>query len=116
MANVLGQVSVPDLLNQFAWIIPTISSSNVILVELIKKLCKLESQAAIHWISYITAILIGLGFYFFNGLDFGLSATWNIICSALTGLAAGAISNSVFDWKAIQDILSFILNLFFKKA
>lgn len=75
----------------------------------------IENSNVVHWISWIVAVLCGLGFVAFNGLDFGVSTTWNYILGGVTGLLAGGAANGLYDWPSIQKIFDAITNAFTPK-
>ena len=108
-------MQVIELLKQMAIAIPSILVGTQVLTAAIHGAFKIENKNWVHAISWIVAVLAGLGFVAFQGLDFGLPTVWNYVLGGVCGLIVGGASNGVYDWPAIAKIFDAITNLFGKK-
>ena len=97
-------VSVVDLIKDLTVAIPAIAAATLTITSTINGVCKVENPNAKHAISWIVAVLGGLGFVLFNGLSFGLEPWKDYLLGALCGLCVGAMSNGIFDWPLIKGI------------
>lgn len=109
-------VTVIDVLKQMAVAIPSILVGTQLITAAIHGAFKIENQNVVHAISWIVAILAGLGFVAFNGLDFGVASVWNYVLGGVAGLGAGAAANGVYDWPLVKKIFDAITNLFGVKS
>ena len=109
------QVSVIELLEQLAIVIPTIIVGVQTITAAIRGIFNIENPNTVHWISWIVAVLAGVGFVAFNGLTFGLSIVWDYIVGGICGLIAGGAANGLYDWPAISKIFDAITALFTPK-
>ena len=75
----------------------------------------IENGNVNHIISWVVAILGGLGFVAFNGLDFGLPTSWNYVMGGVAGLITGGAANGFYDWPAIKRIFNAITAIFARK-
>ena len=105
------EVTVIDLLKQLAIAIPSIMVGSQAITAAIHGSFKIENDNWNHAISWIVAVLAGLGFVAFNGLTFGLGY-WDYLFGGLAGLCVGAMSNGFFDWPAIKALFDAITNVF----
>lgn len=106
------EITVISLLKQMAIAIPSILVGTQTLTAAIHGAFKISDKNIVHAISWIVAVLCALGFVAFNGLDFGLSTTWNYVVGGVCGLIVGGASNGVYDWPAISKIFDAITRLF----
>lgn len=109
------EVSVIDLLKQMAVAVPSILVGTQTITAAIHGAFKIESKNWVHAISWIVAILAGLGFVAFNGLDFGLPVAWNYVVGGICGLIVGGAANGVYDWPAVGKVFDVITSLFVRK-
>ena len=109
------ETTVIDLLKQMAVAIPTIMVGTQAVTAAIHGAFKIENKNVVHAISWIVAVLAGLGFVAFNGLDFGLPVVWNYVVGGTCGLIVGGAANGVYDWPAVGKIFDAITTLFGKK-
>jgi phosphate/sulfate permease len=66
-----------------------------------------------HLISWIVAVLVGLGFVLTGGVSFGLPEVWQeYLVGGLAGLIAGGAANGFYDWDKIKEIFHVIENVF----
>jgi hypothetical protein len=109
------EITIIDLLKQMAIAIPSILVGTQAITAAIHGAFNIENKNIVHVISWIVAVLAGLGFVAFNGLDFGLPSFWNYVLGGVCGLITGAAANGVYDWPAVSKIFDAITSLFGKK-
>lgn len=109
------EITIIDLLKQMAIAIPSILVGTQAITAAIHGAFNIENKNIVHVISWIVAVLAGLGFVAFNGLDFGLPSVWNYVLGGVCGLITGAAANGVYDWPAVSKIFDAITSLFGKK-
>lgn len=105
-------VTVIDLLKQLAVAIPLILVATQAITAAIHGAFHIKSDNLNHAISWIVAVLCGLGFVAFNGLDFGLPTAWNYVLGGVAGLITGGAANGWYDWPLVKKIIDTITNLF----
>lgn len=101
-----------DLLKQLAVAIPVILVATQTITAAIHGAFHIENANVNHAISWIVAVLCGLGFVAFNGLDFGLPVVWNYVLGGVAGLITGGAANGWYDWPFVKKIIDSITNLF----
>ena len=106
------EVTVIGLLNQMAVAIPSILVGTQAITAAIHGAFKIENKNVVHAISWAIAMLAGLGFVAFNGLDFGLPTVWNYVVGGVCGLIVGGAANGVYDWPVVSKIFDAITRLF----
>ena len=109
------EITIIDLLKQMAVAVPSILVGTQAITAAIHGAFKIENKNIVHAISWVIALLAGLGFVAFNGLDFGLPSVWNYVLGGVCGLLTGAAANGVYDWPAVSKIFDAITSLFGKK-
>ena len=109
------EVTVISVLKQMAIAIPSIMVGTQAITAAIHGAFKIENKNIVHAISWIIAILGGIGFVAFNGLSFGLPIWADYLLGGVCGLIIGGAANGVYDWPAISKIFDAITNLFGKK-
>lgn len=110
------EVTVIELLKQMAVAIPSILVGTQAITAAIHGAFRIENKNAVHAVSWIVAVLAGLGFVAFNGLDFGLPTVWNYVVGGVCGLIVGGTANGVYDWPLVAKIFDAITTLFGGKA
>jgi len=110
------EITVIDLLKQMAYVIPSILVGTQAITAAIHGAFKIENKNVVHAISWIIAVLTGLGFVAFNGLNFGLGTAWNYILGGICGLIVGGTANGWYDWPLVSKIFDAITNLFGNKT
>ena len=103
------------ILQQITIAVPSIIVGTQAVTAAIHGAFNIQKPNVVHWISWIVAVLAGLGFVAFNGLTFGVSVVWNYILGGTCGLLAGGFANGLYDWPAVAKIFDAITNLFSKK-
>lgn len=109
-------VTVIDLLKQLAVAIPLILVATQTITAAIHGAFNIKNDNVTHAISWVVAILCGLGFVAFNGLDFGLPTVWNYVVGSIAGLITGGAANGWYDWPLVKKIFDAITNFFGGKS
>ena len=110
------EVKVVDLLMQMLYVIPSMILGAQTITAAIHGAFNITNKNVNHAVSWVVAILVGVGFVACNGLDFGLGTTWNYVLGSVCGLLMGGTSNGWYDWDGIAKIFDAITNVFKKKA
>lgn len=105
-------MQVVELLKQMAYVIPSILVGTQTITAAIHGAFNINSKNWVHAISWIVAILAGIGFVAFNGLDFGVPTAWNYVLGGVCGVIVGGASNGVYDWPAVAKVFDAITNVF----
>ena len=106
------EVTVIDVIKQLAYVIPSIMVGTQTITAAIHGAFKINNDNINHAISWIIAVLTGLGFVLFNGLTFGLPVWADYVLGGICGLIVGGTANGWYDWPAISKIFDAITNLF----
>ena len=106
------EVTVIDVIKQLAYVIPSIMIGTQTLTACIHGAFKIKNDNINHAISWIVAVLTGLGFVLFNGLTFGLPVWADYVLGGICGLIVGGTGNGWYDWPAISRIFDAITALF----
>ena len=106
------EVTVIDLLKQLGVAIPSILVGTQAITAAIHGAFKIENDNVNHAISWIVAVLAGLGFVGFNGLTFGVGPVWDYVLGGVSGLLVGGAANGWYDWPRVKKIFDAITNLF----
>lgn len=105
-----------ELIKQLAYVIPIIMVASQTLTAALHGIFNIQNENVNHAISWVVAILCGLGFVAFNGLTFGFAQPWaDYLCGAACGLCVGGMANGFYDWPAIKAVFDAITNIFGKK-
>ena len=110
------EVTVIDLLKQMAIAIPSILVGTQAVTAAIHGAFKITNSNVVHAISWVIAVLAGIGFVAFNGLDFGVATVWNYVLGGVCGLIVGGAANGFYDWPAVAKIFDTITVLFGHKV
>ena len=105
-------MQVVELIKQMAYVIPSIMVGTQAITAAIHGAFNIQNKNWVHAISWIIAVLAGVGFVAFNGLDFGVPTAWNYVLGGVCGLIVGGAANGVYDWPAVAKIFDAITNLF----
>jgi len=96
---------ITTLVSQLLIAVPSIIVGTQALTSTINGLFKIDQAWARHLVSWIVAVLIGLGFIATGGLSFGLPYVWaEYVAGGVAGLLAGGAANGFYDWDAISAI------------
>lgn len=109
------ETTVIDVIKQMAYVVPSILVGTQAITAAIHGAFKIENKNIVHAISWIVAVLAGIGFVAFNGLNFGLPTAWNYVLGGVCGLIVGGTANGFYDWPLVSKIFDAITNLFSKK-
>lgn len=99
-------VTVADLIKDLSVAIPAISTATMTITSAINGRFSVENPNIKRTISWVVAVLCGIGFVAFNGLEFGLQTWQNYLLGGLCGLCAGAMANGIFDWPFVKSIFN----------
>lgn len=105
-------MQVVELIKQMCYVIPSILVGTQAITAAIHGAFNIQNKNWVHAISWIVAVLAGVGFVAFNGLDFGVATAWNYIFGGVCGVIVGGCANGVYDWPAVAKIFDAITNLF----
>lgn len=106
------EVTVIDLLKQMAIAIPSILVGTQAITAAVHGAFKIADSNIVHAISWVIAVLAGIGFVAFNGLDFGVPTVWNYVLGGVCGLIVGGAANGFYDWPAVAKVFDTITGLF----
>ena len=106
------EVTVIDLLKQMAVAIPSILVGTQAITAAVHGAFKITDSNVVHAVSWAVAVLAGIGFVAFNGLDFGLSVLWNYVLGGVCGIIVGGAANGFYDWPAVAKVFDTITGLF----
>ena len=95
---------ITTLVSQILVAVPSIILGTTTMTSVVNGLFKIDAGWARHLISWIIAVVIGLGFVATGGLTFGLPVAWEYLAGGVAGLLAGGAANGFYDWKAISTI------------
>lgn len=109
-------IDIIELIKQLATAVPIILVATQTITAAIHGAFHIINPNVNHAISWIVAVLGGLGFVAFNGLDFGLPTAWNYALGAVAGLLTGGAANGFYDWPAVKRVFDAITNLFAGRA
>jgi hypothetical protein len=109
------ETTVIDVIKQMTYVVPSILVGTQAITAAIHGAFKIENKNIVHAISWIVAVLAGIGFVAFNGLNFGLPTAWNYVLGGVCGLIVGGTANGWYDWPLVSKIFDAITNLFNKK-
>ena len=104
------------ILQQMVIAVSSIIVGTQVITAAIHGAFKIENPNVNHWISWIVAVLAGLGFVAFNGLTFNVGLVWDYVLGGACGLLAGGFANSMYDWPAVAKIFDAITAVFGKKV
>lgn len=108
------EVTVVEVLKQMAYVIPSILLGTQTITAAIHGAFNISNKNVVHAISWIVAILGGIAFVAFNGLNFGVATAWNYVLGGVCGVIVGGAANGVYDWPAVARIFDAITKWFSK--
>lgn len=101
------------LVKQLAIAVPSIVLSTQTITASLKGLLKIENGVVNRIISWVVAVVVGLGFVAFNGLSIVTSPIWaNYVFGAVAGLLAGVTANGFYDLEPVWKFFNSITNAF----
>lgn len=72
----------------------------------------MENKILLKTVSWIIAVLVGLGFVACGGINFGFPVWGNYLAGAILGVIGGGAANGLYEWKAIENVCDVITNVF----
>lgn len=111
----MEEVTVISVIKQMGIAVPSILVGTQLITAAIHGMFNITNKNIVHAISWIIAVLAGLGFVAFNGLTFGLPVWANYVLGGACGLLVGGAANGFYDWPAVKKIFDAITNLFSKE-
>lgn len=108
------EVTVVEVLKQMAYVIPSILLGTQTITAAIHGAFNIGNKNVVHAISWLVAILGGIAFVAFNGLNFGVATAWNYVLGGVCGVIVGGAANGVYDWPAVARIFDAITKWFSK--
>ena len=106
------ETTVIEVIKQMAYVVPSILLGTQAITAAIHGAFKIENKNIVHAISWIIAVLAGLGFVAFNGLTFGLPVWADYVMGGICGLIVGGTANGWYDWPLVSKIFDAITALF----
>lgn len=107
------EILLASVVKQLLVAVPAIILGTQTLTAAINGAFNIEKGSVKHAISWVIAVLAGLGFVAFNGLVFVAEPMWlNYVLGGVSGLFAGAAANGFYDWEPIHNIFKLISELF----
>ena len=101
------------LVKQLCVAVPSMVVGTQTLTAAIKGIFKIENSKINKAISWVMAILVGLGFVAFNGLAIVSSPIWiNYVFGAVAGALAGIQANGLYEFDSIWSFCNAITNMF----
>lgn len=109
----VAEILALTLMKQLTIAVPSIIAGTQTVTAALKGIFKVENSKVNKIISWVVAVLVGLGFVAFNGLSVVTSPIWvNYVFGAAAGLIAGFSSNTLYDMTPIWNLFNVITNLF----
>lgn|SRR5574344_131135 len=106
------EISFVEVLKQLVIAVPAIMIGTQTITAAIAGVFGIQEGSVKHWLTWIIGTLAGFGFVVFNGLTFGLPASWmNLVLGGICGVGAAAASNGVYDWPKVKAVFEAIINL-----
>ena len=102
--------TVLEVLKNIAIAVGTISGSSV-LTGITNAAMNIQNNTVKHIISWVIPIVAGLILCATNAISFGYGA-WDYLFSAIAGAAVGGMSNGLYDWKCVSNIIDSFYELF----
>jgi hypothetical protein len=101
------------LVKQLCVAVPSMVVGTQTLTAAIKGIFKIENSKINKAISWVMAILVGLGFVAFNGLAIVSNPIWiNYVFGAVAGALAGIQANGLYEFDSIWSFCNAITNMF----
>ena len=98
---------------QLSVAVPSIVVATQTLTASLKGIFKIENSKLNRAISWLMAVLVGIGFVAFNGLAIVTAPMWvNYIFGAVAGFIAGIAANGFYDLTPVWNFFNAITNVF----
>ena len=109
----VSEILALTLVKQLAVAVPSIVVSTQTLTASLKGIFKIENSKLNRVISWLMAVLVGVGFVAFNGLAIVTTPIWvNYVFGAVAGLIAGITANGFYDLTPVWNFFNAITNAF----
>ena len=109
----VSEILALTLVKQLSIAVPSIVVSTQTLTASLKGIFKIENSELNRAISWLMAVLVGIGFVAFNGLAIVTAPIWvNYVFGAIAGFLAGVASNGFYDLNGIWNFFNAITNVF----
>lgn len=107
------EILATELVKQLMIAVPSIVLGTQTITASLKGICKIENPQVNRAVSWVVAILVGLGFVAFNGLSIVSSPVWvNYAFGAVAGFLAGVSANGFYDLGPIWSVFNTITSVF----
>lgn len=109
----VAEILALTLVKQLGVAVPSIVVGTQTLTASIKGIFKIENSTVNRILSWVIAILVGVGFVAFNGLAIVTSPVWvNYVFGTVAGALAGITANGFYDMTPIWSLFNAITNVF----
>ena len=109
----VSEILALTLAKQLSVAVPSIIAGTQTLTAALKGVFKIDNSKVNKAISWIVAVLVGVGFVAFNGLAVVTSPIWvNYVFGAIAGFLAGVASNGFYDLTPVWNFFNAITNVF----
>lgn len=107
---------IADIVRQMLIAIPSIIVGTQTITAAINGYFNVEKPIVKQIISWVIAVLAGVGFVVFNGMSFISGPVWlDMVIGGFAGLLAGAAANGFYDFDPVHKILKMFSELFKKE-
>lgn len=109
----VSEILALTLAKQLSIAVPSIIAGTQTLTAALKGVFKIDNSKVNKAISWIVAVLVGVGFVAFNGLAVVTSPIWvNYVFGAVAGFIAGIAANGFYDLTPVWNFFNAITNVF----
>lgn len=109
----VAEILALTLVKQLGIAVPSIIASTQTLTASLKGIFKIDNPKVNKAISWIIAVLVGVGFVAFNGLAVVTSPIWvNYVFGAVAGFLAGITANGFYDLNGVWNFFNAVTNVF----
>ena len=109
----VSEILALTLVKQLSIAVPSIIAGTQTLTAALKGIFKIDNSKVNKAISWIVAVLVGIGFVAFNGLAIVTAPIWvNYIFGAVAGFIAGIAANGFYDLTPVWNFFNAITNVF----
>ena len=109
----VSEILALTLLKQLSIAVPSIIAGTQTLTAALKGIFKIDNSKVNKAISWIVAVLVGVGFVAFNGLAVVTAPIWaNYVFGAVAGFIAGIAANGFYDLTPVWNFFNAITNVF----
>ena len=109
----VSEILALTLVKQLSIAVPSIIAGTQTLTAALKGVFKIDNPKVNKAISWIVAVLVGIGFVDFNGLAVVTAPIWaNYVFGAIAGFLAGVASNGFYDLTPVWNFFNAITNVF----